>query len=762
MRRFGNAGSLPWGPRNAPVSRVLGWSSAGSHAKMFMFAALLASLLMPAAWGQAKPSSKARPQAQVGGKVTPEKVAPTQAKPWLQIPVPPLPPFHPQEPRRVQLANGMVIFLQEDHELPTIDAVLRIRGGSRLEPAEKVGLVDMYGEVWRTGGTKTMTGDQMDDFLEARAAKVETDSGADSTVISFSCLKPDFEDVFRLFLDVLQNPEFREDKLSLAKQQMNTGIARRNDDEGEIAAREAGKLAYGPENPYARVAEYWTVAAVTRPDLVQWHDRFVHPNNAILGIVGDFDSTQMEARLRQAFDAWPAGPPAPKPEIEFRPAKPAVYFVSKTDVNQSAIRLVTLGIRRDNPDYYAVQALNQVLSGGFTSRLFKNIRTLKGLAYSVGGGIGAAFDHPGVFSVSMETKSATTVESIQALMQELQNMVARPATEAELQQAKDAILNSFIFNFDSKSKVLRERMAYEFYGYPADFLERYRAGIEKVTPADVARVAQKYIHPQQFAALVVGNENEFGEKLSTLGPVTPIDITIPTAPPGQPAAAAASNAEGQQLIAKVVDAMGGAAKLEAVKALRARGVMTAQGPQGEQQIKNETLVVYPDRARSTLETPQGTMVVVVTPADAFMAMGSRSMPLPGPLREDTVNELKRDELVVAQHAADPRYAFLAGATETVNGVAARVLDINANGAKARWWVDPQTGRILRMAYATTGMEGPVERVVDLDDWKPVEGLTLPFKRTITENGKLQGTVTVQEVQLNPPVDPKAFEKPGNP
>ncbi len=723
--------------------------------------ALFSPVLITAAWGPAQPAPKANPKAQAttGGKVTPEKVAPAQPKPWLQIPVPPLPPFHPQEPRRVQLANGMVIFLQEDHELPTIDGVIRIRGGSRLEPAEKVGLVDVYGEVWRTGGTRTMTGDQMDDFLEARAAKVETDGGGDSTSISFSCLKQDFEDVFRLYLDLLHNPEFRDDKLALAKQQMNTGIARRNDDEGEIAGREAAKLAYGPENPYARVAEYWTVAAVTRADLVQWHDRFAHPNDVIMGIVGDFDPAQMETRLRQAFDSWPAGPPAPKPQIEFQPAKPGVYFVSKTDVNQSAIRLVALGIRRDDPDYFAVQALNQVLSGGFTSRLFMNIRTLKGLAYSVGGGIGAAFDHPGIFAVSMETKSATTVESIKALDDELKRMVSEPATEPELKQAKDAILNSFIFNFDSKSKVLRERMAYEFYGYPADFLERYRAGIENVTTADVARVAQKYIHPQQFARLVVGNENEFGEKLATLGPVTPIDIAIPTAPAGQPAAATASNSEGKQLIAKVVEAMGGAARLDAVKAMRASGVMTAQGPQGEMQIKNETLVAYPDRARSTLETPQGTMVLVVTPADAFMEMAGRSMPLPGPLRQDTANELKRDEIAVAQHANDPQYSFTAGAAETINGVPARVLDIDANGAKTRWWVDPQNGRILRMAYATTSMEGPVERVVDLADWKPVEGLTLPFKRTISENGKPQGTVTVQEVQVNPPVDPAAFAKP---
>ena len=136
---------------------------------------------------------------------------------WKQIPIPQLPQFHPQEPTRVELSNGMVIFLQEDHELPTIDAVARIRGGSRSEPADKVGLVSLYGEVWRTGGTRNQTGDQLDDYLEVRAAKVETDGNADSTIISLSCLKGDFDDTFKAFAELLRHPEFRDDKLELAK-----------------------------------------------------------------------------------------------------------------------------------------------------------------------------------------------------------------------------------------------------------------------------------------------------------------------------------------------------------------------------------------------------------------------------------------------------------------------------------------------------------------------------------------------------------------
>src|SRR5579862_6403300 len=210
--------------------------------------------------------------------------ASAQASAWQQITIPPLPAFKPQQPKRIELKNGMVIFLQEDHELPLLNGTARIRGGSVNEPAAKVGLVDMYGEVWRTGGTKTQTGDQLDDFLEVRAAKVETGGGPDSTTISFSCLKGDLDDVFKAFVDVLQNPEFRADKIEIAQKEEEDSISRRNDEISEIAHREAVKLAYGSDNPYARIPEYATVAAVTREDLVAWHDKYVHPNNIILGI----------------------------------------------------------------------------------------------------------------------------------------------------------------------------------------------------------------------------------------------------------------------------------------------------------------------------------------------------------------------------------------------------------------------------------------------------------------------------------------------
>jgi zinc protease len=467
-----------------------------------------------------------------GSKAQLEAQAQAQTQAWQKIPVTKLPAFHPVQPKRIEFPNGMVVFLQEDHELPMIDGTARIRGGERSVPANKTGLTDVYGEVWRTGGTKTQTGDQLDDYLEQRAAKVETGGSVDSTTIGWSCLKGDFDDVFRVFEDLLKNPEFRAAKIEIAQKGLYDGISRRNDDPSQIAGREAAKLVYGANNPYARVVEYTTVAAITRQDLVEWHNKYVHPNNIILGVAGDFDSAKLEARLREAFASWPKGMAATDPEIKPNPAKPGYYQVEKTDVNQSNIQMVALGITRKNPDYFAISVFNEAFGGGFSSRLFGDIRTSKGLAYGVGGGVGAGWDHPGMLRLMMSTKSQSTIESIQALDEEIADLAKRPINDEEIKRAKDAILNSFVFRFDSPAKVLQEKMAYEFYGYPLDFLENFQKEIEKVTKEDVARVAAKYLHREQMAVLVVGNVSQFDKPLSSLGPVNKVDITIPPPPPG--------------------------------------------------------------------------------------------------------------------------------------------------------------------------------------------------------------------------------------
>jgi zinc protease len=451
-----------------------------------------------------------------------------QNKPWEKIPIPKLHEFKPQQPKRIELKNGIVLFLQEDHELPFVSGSVVIPGGSRDEDSAKAGLVGLYGQAWRTSGTAKMNGDALDDLLEAKAAHIETGGDEDSTAVEWDSLKGDADQVFSLALELLLHPKFSAEKLQLAQQQEATSIVRRNDEEEAIAGREGAKLVYGANGPYTRQPELATVGAITVADLKAWHDRTIG-GKLIVGVSGDFEPVAMEAKLRAAFEGLPAVKPIPARHDTFAGPKPGIYFIDKEDVNQSNVQIVGLGTDRHNPDVPALAVMNEILGGGFASRLFQKVRTELGLAYSVEGGLSFAYDHPATFNVSVLTKSASTVDATKAAMGEIAGLTTRPFTQVEVDRAKDNILTSFLFKYDTRDKVLNERVLLEYYGYPADYLETYQASLEKVTLADVTTVAKKYIHPETLAVLVVGNGPEIKPGLDELklGPVKTIDIAIP-------------------------------------------------------------------------------------------------------------------------------------------------------------------------------------------------------------------------------------------
>jgi zinc protease len=456
-----------------------------------------------------------------------------QEKPWEKIPTPALHAFKPHQPKRIELKNGIVLFLQEDHELPFISGSVLIPGGSRDEQTAKAGMIDLYGQTWRTSGSEKLSGDAMDDVLEAKAAKIETGGDVDSTALSWESLKGDADAVYAMSMELLFHPKFDAQKLELAKQQEATGIVRRNDDSGEIAGRESVKLVYGADSPYTKQPELATVGAVTLADLNAWHDRTLK-GKLIVSVSGDFDPAAMEAKLRATFDPLPAVKPLPPHHEAFHDPAQAVYFINKDDVNQSNIQIVGLGTDRHNPDVPALAVMNTILGGGFSSRLFQKIRTERGLAYAVGGGYGYSYDHQGTFRVMVMTKSESTVDATLEALKQIGDMASTPVSESELKQAKEQILNAFLFQYDTREKVLAESVKLEFYGYPADYLETYKAAVEKVAVADVTAAAKKYIHPDKLAVLVVGNGADIKPGLEELklGAAHAVDITIPQPAPG--------------------------------------------------------------------------------------------------------------------------------------------------------------------------------------------------------------------------------------
>jgi zinc protease len=249
----------------------------------------------------------------------------------------------------------------------------------------------------------------------------------------------------------------------------------------------------------------------------------------MLAVYGDFSTAQMKQKLEGLFDSWTYTPPPPPafPKVDAKPA-PGVFLATKPDVNQTVFYLGQLGGVLRDPNEPALAIMADILGGGFSSRLFRRIRTQLGYAYGIGADWGAAYDHPGLFTISGSTKSPTTTDAIEEARREVQRIRTSEVTREELSTAKDTVANSFVFNFDTPSKTLSRLLRYEYYGYPHDFIFQYQKAIAAVTPADVLRVAKAYLKPEEFTIVAVGNPQEFGKPLAALGlPVQPIDLAIP-------------------------------------------------------------------------------------------------------------------------------------------------------------------------------------------------------------------------------------------
>lgn len=466
----------------------------------------------------------------------PHPQALAQADSVKELRYPPLAGFDIPRPQRIELENGLVVLLLEDRELPLVEATALVRAGSARDPAGKVGLAQLGGAVLRSGGTGTLAGDRLDDWLETRGAAIEAGVTEDSVRVTLSSLKQDFPEALKVYADVLRRPAFDAKKLEVERTKAIGEVSRQNDQMLGILFREFDEIVYGPESPYGRTATYATLGAIRREDLAAWHGQGFHPGRTILGLVGDFSSEEALRWVRDAFGDWKRGPGGQDPGSQETPPaapswrekpSPGVYVVEKNDVLQSGVVMGHLGVRRDHPDYYALEVLNTVFGTATSSRLFSNVRTRKGLAYMVGGQVASRWDHPGPARLFMTTKVGTTGAGIEALLEEARNITASPPTGAEVERARQGLLASFIFRVDSRRAVMNQQLALELHGYPRDWLQRYRSGIEAVTPAQVRDAAARHLRPGDFAIVVVGPARGRDRPLTDFGKVTPVDIALP-------------------------------------------------------------------------------------------------------------------------------------------------------------------------------------------------------------------------------------------
>ena len=542
------------------------------------------------------------------------------------------------------LPNGMKLYLLEDHELPIVGGTVRIRTGNLLEPADKVGLASITGTVMRSGGTKGRTGDQLDEELENIAASVECNIGESSGSVSFSALKENTDEVLGIFSDVLTQPEFRQDKIDLAKSEMRSGIARRNDDAHGVAAREFADIVYGKDTPYGWQIEYATLDHIARADAIAFYRRYFFPANMLMAVWGDFSIAEMQAKLTTLFGGWsyeqPKVPPFPPVRAK---AQPGIYLAKKDDVTQTFFIEGHLGGRLDDRDLPALEVLADILGGGFQSRLVQRVRTQLGLAYEISADWGANYDHAGLFEIGGSTKSASTADTLIAIQEQIQRIRSSEVTADELETARQSALNGLVFAFDTKTKTLSRLLNYEYFGYPKDFIDRYQKGLEAVTRADVLRVARERVHPAELTIVAVGKTDEFQKSLATLGlPVSSIDLSIPESKPEErPQPGSADAAKATQLLARVQQAVGGADRLAAVKDMLEVAELHVDPAAGGMVMRRRDRRVAPSDFREDTQLPVGGVSVYADGRTGWMASPQALVPLPPAQLKPVEDEMLR-------------------------------------------------------------------------------------------------------------------------
>lgn len=694
-------------------------------------------------------------------------------------------------PYQVQtLSNGLQVVAVLHHEQPAVSMRLLVRAGSAFDPKGKTGLAHLTASLLDQG-TASQSAAELNDSIDFIGGAAGTGATPDLSYLNMVVMKDSFDTGLRMLSDMARHPAFAPGEIERQRQQLLSSLKVSFDDPDYIANAVVQRLIYG-FHPYGLpdAGTPATIAAITRDDIVAFHQKYFAANNAILAIVGDVTAEEAFAAARRVFGDWERRDAPPEKFADPPAPTRRVVIVNKPDSVQTEVRVGHLGIARNHPDYMAINLAIRILGGEGSNRLHQVLRTQRGLTY----GAEAELDtmrESGDFVATTNTRSSATGEVLRLIVDEFWRLQRERVSERELADAKAYLSGSFPLTIETPDAIALQILNVIFYGLPVEQLQTFRERVNAVTVDDIQRVARTYLKPDRLSVVLVGNASAFAGQLQGIGfgmfetvDIDNLDLTAVdfkrTDRRADGAAAAPPTAAGRQtyrratqqativpeegraaqaLLERVIAAKGGLEKLRAIRTIVVEQVMRADGPERRSEMVTTSYIEYPNRFRVESGQPPATLVQGFDGSRAWTKDPNGVHDATGAMTDAAKDNFRREPIALLLGAADGEVrARLLPDVKDSGGRVQHALELSASDLPPTvLYVDPETSLITKQTYVARGAGQPIVEET-FSDYRPVDGVQIPF----SADRRLGPQVVhrqVNQIRFNVPIDPDLFKRP---
>lgn len=646
-----------------------------------------------------------------------------------------------------KLANGMTVYVIENHKLPTISYNLSFDIDPIYE-GDKAGYTSMVGDLMEAG-TKNRTKENLNKEVDFIGANM----GVYSSGAYTSGLSKYNEKLIDILADVTLNPVFPQDELDKSVKESITALKSSSTNADAIMSDVKSATLYGKTHPYGEFITETTLKNITLEDCKNYYNSYFKPNNALLTIVGDIDKKEAEKLVTKYFGSWKKGEvPTHTYEKPKEPKSTQVYVIHKEGAVQSNIDINNLSeVKLGDADYEAVQVFNQIFGSGFAGRLFQNLREDKEYTYGAYGGI-RANKLIGRFSSSAKVRNEVTDSAVEQFLVEINRIRTENVTAKELQNAKNYIAGTFAQSLESSRTVARFAANIAKYNLDKDYYKNYLKRIEAVTADDIKRIANSYLKPSNINIVVVGEATEVGEKLARFGDLHYLDREGNEVSAPAKAVEVPEGTTAESVFQSYFTAIGGIDKIKAIKSMTGEYTMAMQG----MSIKFTNAFVAPNKTSSKIEVP-GMGVMQQSVFDGKVAkMKARGAMVPVPDEEAKNLAIESHFIPELYYAENGVKTKLVGA-KVVDGKNAYNIEATyPSGKVLNLFYDMKTGLKIKETSVIKSPQGEYNSIQEYSDYKAVEGVLIPHTQKGSQ-GPQKLNMTLEKVEVNKPISDDTFK-----